>query len=212
MPKLLTLSQLRDTVQSTMEDLAAWCVAKPRLFELPRPELQIQFELGARLRETLRNRVGNPSWDRLYFDAGDPLPNVPSGVARAPIFVDTRQLFGVVGTDNRDRTAAEPDLAIAVHVLRSSRPTLELDENGIPTQQTYLPRNLLTEGVVLEERVAHFERLSRALTDGALLVIYSNEARRRTAVDTRDIASWASWQTPLDTLWWTVRHFRAKAR
>ena len=32
------------------------------------------------------------------------------------------------------------------------------------------------------------------------------------AIDKREVASWASWQTPLDTLWWTVRHFRAKAR
>jgi hypothetical protein len=210
MPNLLTLQQLRDVVQASVEELAAWCVAKPRLFELPRPEQQIQFELGARLRETLRARVGNPAWDRLYFDAGDPFPNVPGALARPPIFVDTRQLFGIVGTDTR--TATGPDLAIAVHVLRSNRQVLELDENGIPTQQAYLPRSLLAEGGVLEERVAQFERLSRALTDGVLLVIYSNEARRRTAVDTRDIASWASWQTPLDTLFWTVRHFRAKAR
>jgi hypothetical protein len=211
MPNLLTLSQLRDVVQSCIEDLAAWCVAKPRLFALPRPEQQIQFELGARLRDTLRTRVGNPTWDRLYFDASDPLASTASGArSRPPIFVDTRQLFGVVGTETR--TAAEPDLALAVHVLRTSRQTLELDENGIPTQQAFLPRSLLAEGVILEERVAQLERLSHSLSDGALLVIYSNDAHRRTAVDTRDIVSWASWQTPLDTLWWTVRHFRAKAR
>jgi ATP-dependent Lhr-like helicase len=52
---------------------------------------------------------------------------------------------------------------------------------------------------------------ARAWENG-VFVVYSNEARRRTALDTRDIASWASWQTPLDTLWWTIRHFRAKAR
>jgi hypothetical protein len=68
------------------------------------------------------------------------------------------------------------------------------------------------DGALLEERVAQFDRFSRANYDATLFVVYSNEARRRTAVDSRDVASWASWQTPLDTLWWTARHFRAKAR
>jgi hypothetical protein len=210
-PNLITLQQLRDIVQSCIEDLAAWCVAKPRIFELQRPEQQVQFELAWRLREALRARAGNATWDRLYFDASDPLQSATFGTpSRPPIFVDTRQLFGVVGAGTRN--AAEPDLALAVHVLRSSRQTLELDENGVPTEQAFLPRSLLAEGALLEERVAQFERLAHALCEGALIVVYSNDARRRTAVDTRDIASWASWQAPLDTLWWTVRHFRAKAR
>jgi hypothetical protein len=211
MPNLLTLTQLRDIVQSCIEDLAAWCVAKPRIFDLPRPDQQIQFELAARLRDALRTRIGNSTWDRLYFDASDPLHNTaPGALSRPPLFIDTRQLFGVVGAGTRN--AAEPDLALAVHVLRTSRQTLELDENGIPTQQAFLPRSLLAEGALLEERVQQLERLSHALCDGALIVIYSNDARRRTGVDTRDIASWASWQTPLDTVWWTVRYFRAKVR
>ncbi|HVU00266.1 MAG TPA: hypothetical protein VHE30_00890 [Polyangiaceae bacterium] len=211
MPNLLTLTQLRDLVQATIEDVAASTVAKPRLFELPRPDQQIQFELAARLRDGIRERLGNPSWDRLFFDASDPAPGSPMTMMnRPPIYVDTRQLFGAVASGTR--SATEPDLAIAVHVLRSSRDRLDVDENGAPTQQAWLPRNLLVEGAILEERVAQLERLSRTLCDGALFVLYSNEARRRTAVDTRDVASWASWQTPLDTLWWTVRHFRAKAR
>ena len=211
MPNLLTLSQLRDLVQECIEDVTAWCVAKPRLFELPRPEQQIQFELAYRLREAVRKRSANGSWDRLYFDAADPsaMP-VGSSAARPPIFIDTRQLFGAVGSGSRSPT--EPDVALAVHVLRSAKQSLELDENGAPTHQAWLPRSLLADGVELDERVAQFERLSRSCCDGALVVIYSNEARRRTAVDTREIASWASWQTPLDTLWWTVRHFRARAR
>jgi hypothetical protein len=211
MPNLLTLTQLRDLVQTTIEELAAWCVTKPRLFDLPRPEQQIQFELGARLRETLRERLGNEAWDRLFFDASDPSPAaIASVVSRPPIFIDTRQLFGTVGAATRN--AGEPDLALAVHVLRTNRERLELDENGVPTQQAFLPRSLLVESALLEERVMQLERLARVQADGVLFVIYSNEARRRTGVDTRDIASWASWQTPLDTLWWTVRHFRAKAR
>ena len=89
---------------------------------------------------------------------------------------------------------------------------LELDDSGVPTGQQWLPRSLLESGALLEERVQQMEHLSHAACDGALLVIYSNEAKRRTPVDTREVASWASWQTPIDTLRWTVRHFRAKAR
>ncbi len=211
MPRPLTLLQLREIVQGSVEGVAAWCVAKPRLFDLPRPEQQIQFELATRLRDVLRQRVANPTWDRLFFDASDSSPASPAScTARPPIFIDTRQIFGTVGAATRG--PAEPDVALAVHVLRSSRQTLELDENGVPAEQKWLPRSLLCEGVLLEERVAQLEHFSRAACDGVLLVVYSNEARRRTAVDTREVASWASWQTPLDTLWWATRQFRARVR
>jgi hypothetical protein len=211
MPTLLTLMQLRDTVQACIEDIAAFCVAKPRLFDLPRPEQQIQFELACRLRDTLRERTQNPAWDRLWFDASQPVPGALAATnVKPPIHVDTRQLFGILGTT--PRTANEPDLGVAVHVLRSSPASLALDENGAPSKQRWLPTNLVMEGALLEERVAQFDRLSRANCDATLFVVYSNEARRRTLVDSRDVASWASWQTPLDTLWWTARHFRAKAR
>jgi len=211
MPTLLTLVQLRETVQACIEDVAAWCTGKPRLFDMPRPEQQIQFELACRLREALRLRTQNAGWDRLSYDASQPGPGaVAATKMRPPIHVDARQLFGVVGT--AARTAGEPDLALAVHVLRSAPATLELDEDGAPAKQRWLPASLLAEGALLEERVAQLDRLSRASCDGTLFVVYSNEARRRTAVDSREIASWASWQTPLDTLWWTARHFRAKAR
>jgi len=210
MPQLLTLTQVRDLVQSTVDDIAAWCVAKPRLFELPRPEQQVQFELASRLREALRARTAHPTWDRLYFDATRPRADSDGLPARPPIFVDARQLYGSVASGTR--SALEPDIALAVHVLRSSRSTLEVDENGLPTEQAWLPHNLLAEGAQLEASVEQLERLSHACCDGVLFVVYSNDARRKTAVDRREIASWASWQTPLDTLWWTVRHFRAKAR
>jgi hypothetical protein len=210
MPNILTLAQMRDTVQACVEEVATWCVSKPRLFELPRPEQQIQFELAARIRETFRGRTGNPAWDRLFYDASDPVTSRASGAARPPIYIDTRQLLGTVASGTR--TALEPDVALAVHVLRSSRQNLEIDENGLPAQQAWLPVSLLAEGALLEERVLQLERLSHASCDGSLMVIYSNDARRKTAVDTREVASWASWQTPLDTVWWTVRHFRAKVR
>jgi hypothetical protein len=211
MPTLLTLMQLRDTVQACIEDIAAFCVGKPRLFDLPRPEQQIQFELACRLREALRERTQNPAWDRLWFDASQHAPGTLTGTSvKPPIHADTRQLFGVLGTT--PRSPNEPDLGIAVHVLRSSPASLPFDENGAPSKQRWLPSNLVVEGALLEERVAQFDRLSRANCDATLFVVYSNEARRRTPVDSRDVASWASWQTPLDTLWWTARHFRAKAR
>lgn len=211
MPTLLTLLALRDAVQACIEDLAAFCVAKPRLFDMPRPEQQIQFELACRLREAFRERTQNPTWDRLWFDGSQPAPGALAAPnERAPIHVDTRQLFGVLGTT--PRTANEPDLCFAVHVLRSPPAALTLDEIGVPSKQRWIPSNLLMEGALLEERVAQFDRLSRANCDATLFVVYSNEARRRTPVDSREVASWASWQTPLDTLWWTARHFRAKAR
>jgi hypothetical protein len=211
MPALLSLLQFREIVQVCVEDVAAWCAGKPRLFDMPKPEQQIQFELACRLREALRASAHNPSWDRLSFDASEPAPAAIAGTkSRPPVFIDTRQLFGISGTSARN--PGEPDLALAVHVLRSSPASVEFDENGDPSRQKWAPRSLLVEGALLEERVVQLDRLSRASCDGVLFVVYSNEARRFTSVDAREIASWASWQTPLDTLWWTVRHFRAKAR
>ncbi|HEX4335850.1 MAG TPA: hypothetical protein VH062_08055 [Polyangiaceae bacterium] len=210
MPTLLTLIQLREMVQACLEDVAAWCTGKPRLFDMVKPEQQIQFELACRLRDAIRQRTQNTSWDRLSYDASVAAPGAVATKTRPPVHVDTRQLFGVTGTAPRAPT--EPDLGLAVHVLRSAPASVELDDNGEPTRQRWLPSSLLADGALLEERVAQLDRFSHASCDGTLFVVYSNESRRRTAVDSRDIASWASWQTPLDTLWWTARHFRAKAR
>lgn len=209
MTKVLTLPTLREIVDSCVEDLASWFVAKPRLFDLPRPEQQIQFELAARLRDRLREGTANPAWDRLHYDAADTGAAHAATVAqRPPIYVDARQLYGSLTSP---RSAAEPDLALAVHVLRSIRKEVEFDENGNPTGHSSLPLPISVAGSLVEQRVIEFDRLSHQSCDCALLVIYSNDARRRTAIDKREVASWASWQTPLDTLWWTVRHFRARA-
>lgn len=209
MPQLITLARLRDGVQETLDDLSAWFVAKPRLFRLARPEQQIQFELAARVRDKVREMAANPSWDRLFFDATPP-GLVEDGAGRPPpIFVDTRQLFGVVNAQQREPTA--PDVAIAVHVLRGAPETLTLDADGAPTSQPWIPTNLRTQGLWLEQRVLQFERLARECCDGVLLAIYTNDSARRTAVDAREIASWASWQKPVRNLWWAVRYFRAKA-
>jgi hypothetical protein len=209
-PNVLTLPGLREVVDSCIADLASWFVAKPRLFDLPRPEQQIQFELASRLRERLRERTANPTWDRLHYDAADTGAAHAATVAqRPPIYVDARQLYGSVSSP---RSPAEPDLALAVHVVRSIRSEVEFDENGNPAGQTSLPLPISVAGSLVEQRVIEFDRLSHQACDCALLVIYSNDARRRTAIDKREVASWASWQAPLDTLWWTVRHFRAKAR
>jgi hypothetical protein len=210
MPNVLTLPGLREVVDSCIAELATWFVAKPRLFDLPRPEQQIQFELAYRLRERLRERTSNPSWDRLHYDAADTGAALAATVVqRPPIYIDARQLYGSVSSP---RSPLEPDLALAVHVLRTVRAEVEFDENGNPASQPSLPLPISVTGALVEQRVLEFDRLSHNACDCALLVIYANDARRRTAIEKREVASWASWQTPLDTLWWTVRHFRAKAR
>ena len=210
MPNLLTLVQLRELVQSTVDDLSVWFVAKPRLFASAHPEQQVQFELAARLRDQVRQTTNNATWDRLHFDAsGASVPQGP-GIAAVPIFVDTRQILGVVAT--KDRSAAEPDVAIAVHVLRTAERNVEYDDNANLVGRVAPPVNLFAQGALLDQRVDQLERLSHRGCDGTLVVVYSNEARRKSAVDSREVASWAAWQKPLDTLWWTVRHFRAKAR
>jgi hypothetical protein len=211
MPNLLTLAGLRDVVQECIDGLPQWFVGKPRILSLSHPEQQISFELAVRLRERLRAATNNPTWDRLHFDGASVSPVSRSDLSMRPppIFVDSRQLFGLASS--RERTPAEPDIAIAVHVLRAAPPTLEFDDNGNPLRGAWLPVPMRVQGLLLEERVAQLERLSLQCCDGSVLVLYANESRRRTAVDTREVASWAAWQTPLDTLWWTVRHFRAKA-
>jgi hypothetical protein len=206
-PQLITLARLRAGVQETIEELVTWFVGKPRLFQLARPEQQIQFELATRVRERIRAEAANRSWDRLFFDA-TPFNVVDDGARRPPpIFVDTRQLFGVL---NHKREPTAPDVAIAVHVLRGAPEQLSFDANGVPTGQPWVPVNMRAQGMWVEQRVAQFERLSHECCDGALLAIYANDTGRRTAVDARDIASWASWQKPVADVWWAVRHFRAK--
>src|SRR5439155_19460704 len=58
-PNVLTLPALREVVDSAISELASWFVAKPRIFDMARPEQQIQFELASRLRERLRERTAN---------------------------------------------------------------------------------------------------------------------------------------------------------
>lgn len=212
MPRIVTLEQLREVLQTTMEELVAWFVAKPRVLSLPHPEQQIQFELAARLREHLRDRTDNPSWDRLYFDGATIAPSAFAGMLgrHPPIFVDSRQLFGSAGT--KSRSPSEPDLAVAVHVIRAAEESIRFDSDGNPLGQAWLPTSIRAQGFILDARVAQLERLSHQCCDCALLVIYSNESKRSTAIESREVCSWASWQKPLDTLWWTLRHFRAKAR
>jgi hypothetical protein len=213
-PTGLTLAQLRRVVQNSWEELVGWLLAKPRILELPHPEQQILFELGCRMRGTLRSLVGDVSWDRMVFDASSSTlgahANADAFGRRPPIYIDTRHLFGVGASERR--TTAKPNLAVSVCVLRSCRAALEVDDDGRPKNQTFLPTSVRTQGWLLEEHVRQLEELELEPCDGFLFVVYSNSARRRTAVDTREVASWASWQTPSDTLWWASRHFRAKAR
>ena len=212
MAETLTLQQLRDTVEESWKDLESWFVAKPRLFALPHPEQQIAFELAARLRDAIRQKTKNTRWDRLFFDgaalSAGAFTFAETIGRRPPIYLDTRQIFGVL--ESRTPSHTEPDAAIAVHVLRSSRENLTFDPDGRPKDQTWLPASLRSQGWLIEEQVRHLQQLADRACEGWLFAVYSNEARRVTAVDAREVASWASWQKPTDTLWWTSRHFRAK--
>lgn len=207
----ITLPQLRRLIQNSWEELAQWLLNKPRLFSLPRPEQQIAFEYAARLRETLRSLVGSSSWDRLYFDASSlllPYVMAESLNRRAPLYIDTRQLFGI--GSSRARTAAAPDVAIAIQALRSCGEIVDFDEEGQPRNTGFIPVTMREQGFMLEEHVRHLEELSHDGCDGWLFVVYSNEAGRRTPVDRREVASWATWQQPSDKMWWASRHFRVK--
>jgi hypothetical protein len=209
----LTLSQVRNLVDGTWDEVAHWFTAKPGIFTLPRPEQQLTFELADRLRRAIRHLVGNHNWDRLYFDSTtvtlERAP-IPLDGRRPPIYIDTRQLFGLPSHGTREATT--PDLAISVQVLRAATDLLELDEDGKPRKQSYLPASVRLQGWLLEEHVNHLETLSASACEGFLFVVYSNDARRQTPVDAREVASWASWHRPSETLWWTSRHFRAKPR
>ena len=211
MTERLSLQQLRRVVQTTWEEVTRWLEAKPRIFSLPHPEQQILFELGCRLRESIRSLSANNNWDRLYFDSASltfgPLAVANAVGRRPPIYLDTRQLFGI--TDSR-RSAEAPDIAIAVHVLRSADEIIDVDDDGRPRHQTWMPTSMTSQGWLLEENVRQFDQLSRKGCDGFVFVVYSNAAKRSTAVDRREVASWASWKQLTETLSWASRHFRAK--
>jgi hypothetical protein len=211
--QVITQQGLRRLVEAAWEDVTRWFVAKPGVFALPRPEQQILFEYAERLRAGIRSLCVDPAWDRLYFDAssagagGDQLGQLAA--RRPPIYVDTRKLFGVTSPI---REASSPDVAVAIHVLRSARATLELDDDGVPRHQTWVPVGIRIQGKLLEEQVAELAALAQGACDGYLFVVYSNEARRKSAVDLREVASWASWHQPGETLWWASRYFRAQGK
>jgi len=206
------LSEVRALVEGTWNEVARWLAAKPGIFGLPHPEQQIAFEYADRLRVAIRQSLGVPSWDRLYFDAssvsldGAAMPIVDR---RAPIYVDSRQLFGLPAHASRD--ANLPDLAASVQVLRSAPEAFELDEDGRP-RRGVSPSSIRDQGWLLEQHVAHLDELSGNACDAFLFVVYSNDARRSTAVDRREVASWASWHQLSNSLFWASRHFRARPK
>lgn len=210
---LVSREQLRGLIEGTWEEVARWFIAKPRLFTLPHPEQQLLFEYASRLRYAIRANSGHATWDRLYFDASSTslgTGSIAHVVARRPpLYIDTRRLFGLPDHGPRDLTT--PDAAVAIQVVRSAPELLDLDDDGRPRSQRWMPVSVRLQGWLLDEHVAQLEELSAAPCDGFLFVVYSNDARRNTAVDTRDVASWASWHQPSSTLWWASRHFRARA-
>ena len=194
----------------TWGDLVVWFSAKPRLFRLPRPEQQVNFELACRLRERLRRDADLPHWDRLYFDGVScHLTEATHSEAvghSVPIYLDAYHLFG--SRERRDESM--PDIAIAVHVLRSSHELLDIDEDGRPRHQNFLPQSMAVQGWQVDEQVRAFETMAEQEVASFLFVIYSNQARRTTAVEKRDVASWAAWNEVDPTLWWCSRYFRQR--
>jgi len=209
---VLTLAELRQAVTDSWEDVVVWFSAKPRVFRLPRPEQQINFELGCRLRERLRRDSGQSRWDRLYFDGAacslseaTHLEAVGHGV---PIYVDAHRLYGMGSRDHRD--SHMPDLAVAVHVLRSVHELLDMDEDGRPRHQNFIPQSMRVQGWKLEEQVRTFEQMAEQEVASFLFVVYSNQAQRQTAVEKREVASWAAWTEVDATLWCASRFFRQR--
>jgi hypothetical protein len=210
--KALSIAELRQAVTETWNELVVWFSAKPRVFRLPRPEQQVNFEFACRLRERLRRSADLQHWDRLYFD-GVSCQLTESTHAEAvghsvPIYLDAHHLYGLSNRDSRDESM--PDMAIAVHVLRSSHELLDIDEDGRPRHQNFLPQSMAVQGWKLDEQVKAFETMAEQEVASSLFVIYSNQARRVTAVEKRDVASWAAWNEIDPTLWWASRYFRQR--
>ncbi len=209
----LSLQDLQRIVAQSWDEVLDWLVQKPRICRLARPEQQIVFELAQRLRASIRRDFAEPRWDRLFFDTSSYVVSestlVDSAGRRPPILIDAHQLYGLGPTPRREPLA--PDIAVAVHVLRAEHELLDIDEDGRPRHQAWSPRSMRVQGILLEERVREFEQLSElACAEGYLFVVYSNEARRKTAVDNRDVASWAAWKEASPTLWTASRRFRPR--
>jgi hypothetical protein len=208
----LTFTDIRQAVTDTWSDLVVWFSGKPRLFRLPRPEQQLNFEFAARLRERLRQDSGQARWDRLYFDGAacslSEHTHLEAAGHGVPVYLDAHQLYGVGPRERHDHSM--PDIAIAVHVLRSSHELLDLDEDGRPRHQNFLPVSMRVQGWKLDEQVRAFDQISDQEVASFLFVVYSNQAQRVTAVEKRDVASWAAWTEVDATLWWASRFFRQR--
>ncbi len=212
----VTSKQLRRLVENTWLELTPWLGTRAKLFELPHPEQQVLFELGYRLRENIRSLSSDSSWDRLYFDAStasSPLLHAREAPDRRPhLRIETRKLLDVPQASRE-----HPDLAIELAVLRACPQALEYDDDGHPRLQRWAPVSMLAQGRSLDESVAYLTQLSRQGVEGYLFVLYSNLAERVTSVDTRSVASWASWLPVkvageyLSGLSWASRHFKPRA-
>lgn len=207
----LTPADLRRLVAACWESVFEHVARKPRYLAVPRPEQQLQFELAHRLRAEIRQHCQAPTWDRMSYDplaeGGAPWGDLE--VARAPVALDVRQLLGSQPLNTR--SPRWESAVVAVHVLRSAPELIDFDSEGLPRHQRWLPTGLREQGRALERRVSDFESLSEATTEAFLFVVYANFGKRTTAVERREVASWASWQKPSESLWWASRYFRARS-
>jgi hypothetical protein len=207
---VLSVAELRQIVTDCWSEVVVWFTTKPRVFRLPRPEQQLNFELATRIRERIRRDAGKPQWDRLYFDGVactlSESTHIEAVGHSVPIYIDAHQLYGLGSRDRRDPLM--PDLAISVNVLRSAHELLDLDEDGRPRHQNYLPQSMRVQGWKLEQQVQAFEQMAEQEVASFLFVVYTNQVQRQTVVEKREVASWAVWTEVDSTLWWASRFFR----
>lgn len=205
----LNPAQLRRIVENTWVELMTWLGGRGKLLDLPHPEQQILFELGFRLRENLRSMAQDPTWDRLFFDASSLstsfLPLSELSGRRPHLRVETRKLLGV-----RRASLEHPDLAIELCMLRAADEIIDFDEDGHPRHHTWLPTPMDVQGRLIDESVNLLNTMSRRAAEGFLFVVYANQAQRETGVDTRSVASWASWNRVNESMSWASRHFKAR--
>jgi len=203
----LTPAELRNVVQESWTHLLARLAVRPHLAELRRPEQQLLFEFAAGLRRAVRHATAEPAWDGIVVDGAvmtEFLTEEPP-ILGAPILLRTEGLLA------RDADQViSGDFALALHVLRAPRELLDFDDNGCPRHQTWLPVPMLAQGRVLEQRVEWCEALAESGHEAWLGVIHFSVPGRRTAIESRQIASWASWQSVSAAISATSRRFRSR--
>jgi hypothetical protein len=201
-------SEVRNLIQECWAHVLARLAVRPHLADLRRPEQQLLFEFATGLRRAVRHTAESPSWDGLVVDglAMTDFLDVEPPLQGAPILLRTE---GLLATEAGQLAAG--DIALAIHVLRAAPELLDFDEAGCPRHQLWTPTPMAVQGRLLEQRVAWCEAISEAGHEAWLGVVYFSVSGRRTGVESRQIASWASWQNITPTTLASSRRFRSRS-